>query len=252
MVSHFISSTPSKRGQSIGITCAAVYIGIAFGPYAGGIIVDTISWRWAFYVSLPIAGFAAVVVAIGFSISYRKNLVKERLVKFTFTSAAGFSITLIWSILSMWRIYFLSVYFRAVQTCFPVHTGVQILPKDHSSPAVVIGDAFMKIVGRFALSNSWAYKWPLSDKGFSRSLRKSVDRSIGPHSNARGPGSMSTAAAMAFWAFIRNFGIIWGMTISSAIMNRFESLLSTISDPAVRASLSDGQAYERASEAFVD
>ncbi|KAJ5225051.1 hypothetical protein N7468_006276, partial [Penicillium chermesinum] len=203
-----------QRGQSIGITCAAVYIGIAFGPYAGGIIVDTISWRWAFYVSLPIAGFAAVVVAIGFSISYRKNLVKERLVKFTFTSAAGFSITLIWSILSMWRIYFLSVYFRAVQTCFPVHTGVQILPKDHSSPAVVIGDAFMKIVGR--------------------------------------PGSMSTAAAMAFWAFIRNFGIIWGMTISSAIMNRFESLLSTISDPAVRASLSDGQAYERASEAFVD
>lgn len=62
-----------------------------------------------------------------------------------------------------------------------------------------------------------------------------------------------TALATSTWAFIRSFGLIWGATIPAAVFNtQFASLQSTITDPAVVAELSGGQAYERATKAFLN
>lgn len=68
-----------ERGSFMGITFAAVNFGTALGPFIGGIIVDTISWRWAFYINLPIAGFVTLVVFFALDTGYRKDLVKERI-----------------------------------------------------------------------------------------------------------------------------------------------------------------------------
>ena len=54
---------PSKeRGMALGISMAVVSVGIAIGPSLGGIIISQLSWRWIFYVNLPIGLLGTLMV----------------------------------------------------------------------------------------------------------------------------------------------------------------------------------------------
>jgi EmrB/QacA subfamily drug resistance transporter len=44
----------SERGRAIGITGSMVSIGIVVGPVLGGLLIGALSWRWIFFVNLPI------------------------------------------------------------------------------------------------------------------------------------------------------------------------------------------------------
>ncbi|KAK3178817.1 hypothetical protein OEA41_000954 [Lepraria neglecta] len=54
-----------KRGSVMGIIFAAVTVGTALGPFLGGIIVETTTWRWVFYLNLPI-GAVAIILLVAF------------------------------------------------------------------------------------------------------------------------------------------------------------------------------------------
>ncbi len=60
-----ISATFDKkrRGKAIGTWSAFTAIAAGFGPVLGGWLVDNFSWRWIFYINLPLA---AVVLLISF------------------------------------------------------------------------------------------------------------------------------------------------------------------------------------------
>ena len=45
---------PSERGKALGISGTVVSIGIITGPTLGGIILDSLSWHWLFFVNLPV------------------------------------------------------------------------------------------------------------------------------------------------------------------------------------------------------
>jgi len=45
---------PEERGRAMGIIGAIVSVGIVMGPALGGIILGVLSWRWIFYVNLPV------------------------------------------------------------------------------------------------------------------------------------------------------------------------------------------------------
>ena len=45
---------PSERGRALGVGGSIVSIGVALGPALGGIIIDSLSWRWIFLVNLPV------------------------------------------------------------------------------------------------------------------------------------------------------------------------------------------------------
>jgi EmrB/QacA subfamily drug resistance transporter len=55
---------PRERGRYQGLIGATFAAGSIIGPALGGIIVDNASWRWVFYVNLPVGAVALVVIAI--------------------------------------------------------------------------------------------------------------------------------------------------------------------------------------------
>lgn len=54
-----------ERGRVLGITVAAVYAGLAAGPFLGGILVQHLGWRSVFYVNVPAGGLIILVVLRG-------------------------------------------------------------------------------------------------------------------------------------------------------------------------------------------
>ena len=54
---------PSERGKALGVMGSIVSIGIVTGPVLGGIILGALSWRWIFYVNLPIGILGILMVA---------------------------------------------------------------------------------------------------------------------------------------------------------------------------------------------
>jgi EmrB/QacA subfamily drug resistance transporter len=51
-----------ERGRALGITGAIVSVGIVAGPTLGGLIINALSWRWIFYVNLPIGIIGTIMV----------------------------------------------------------------------------------------------------------------------------------------------------------------------------------------------
>src|SRR5262249_38101482 len=50
--------SPRERGQYMGYMMAAMMVAMIAGPLVGGYITDTLSWRWIFYINMPIGGAA--------------------------------------------------------------------------------------------------------------------------------------------------------------------------------------------------
>lgn len=46
--------SPQKRGQAVGLTIMGVYVGLTSAPTIGGILVQNLSWRSIFYITLPL------------------------------------------------------------------------------------------------------------------------------------------------------------------------------------------------------
>ncbi|HET8986639.1 MAG TPA: MDR family MFS transporter [Trueperaceae bacterium] len=55
--------TPRERGKYNGFTGAVFGISSVVGPLAGGLITDTLGWRWVFFVNVPIALVAFFVIS---------------------------------------------------------------------------------------------------------------------------------------------------------------------------------------------
>jgi EmrB/QacA subfamily drug resistance transporter len=54
---------PRERGRYMGFIGSVFAVSSVLGPLLGGFFVDNLSWRWVFYVNLPIGILALVVVA---------------------------------------------------------------------------------------------------------------------------------------------------------------------------------------------
>jgi MFS family permease len=55
---------PRDRGRYQGLIGSVFAAASIIGPLIGGFIVDNASWRWIFYVNLPVGGVALAVILV--------------------------------------------------------------------------------------------------------------------------------------------------------------------------------------------
>ena len=54
-----VNLPPAERGRALGLTSTAFHIGFLTGPSLGGFLIDTIGWRWIFYINMPFSIWGA-------------------------------------------------------------------------------------------------------------------------------------------------------------------------------------------------
>ena len=54
---------PRERGRYIGLIGSVFAVASVAGPLLGGFLVDNLSWRWVFYVNMPIGALAVLIVS---------------------------------------------------------------------------------------------------------------------------------------------------------------------------------------------
>ncbi len=85
------SFPPAKRGVAMAVFAMGVVVAPILGPTLGGWITDNYSWRWIFYINLPVGIFAALMVqSVVEDPPYIRNAKSERI------DAIGFALLAIW------------------------------------------------------------------------------------------------------------------------------------------------------------
>lgn len=87
--------TPRERGRYSGYIGATFALATVSGPLIGGVLVDTVGWRWCFFVGLPVALLAFVVLQKTLHIPVRRREVKIDYLG-AFLLVGGVSLLLVW------------------------------------------------------------------------------------------------------------------------------------------------------------
>ncbi len=55
---------PAKRGAAFGVAAIAIIVAPVLGPTLGGYITDTVTWRWIFFLNVPVGVVAVFLVSV--------------------------------------------------------------------------------------------------------------------------------------------------------------------------------------------
>ncbi|PON28895.1 hypothetical protein TGAM01_v202003 [Trichoderma gamsii] len=329
-----------QRGAYMGVVFAIFSLGTALGPFIGGAIVQRTSWRWVFFINLPIAGVALVLHVLFLRVNYdRQTAIAIKLKKVDYvgngilivsivavlvalswggskyawssyhilvplllgtvgmaifhwyetmpwvknptlppriftrrTPAAALIIAFINFMLLFWVIYFLPIYFQAVQRMSPIISGVALLPTVLLSVVTgIVAGVILTKTGRYRPLHIASFALITLGFGLFTRFNASTSRAewiivqcipaigLGTMMTANLPAVQAdlpesdTALATGAFAFMRAYGSIWGVSIPAAIFNaQFDSLLYLIDDVGIREQLSHGKAYSYANADLIN
>ena len=78
-----------ERGTYIAISLMVLTIGTSMGPFVGGAIVDNTTWRWVFYINLPVGGLTFILLFIFLQVGYDKEMsLRQKLKRVDFVGNA--------------------------------------------------------------------------------------------------------------------------------------------------------------------
>jgi MFS family permease len=62
-----------ERGKFMGLLFALIATVSSAGPLIGGALAQHVSWRWVFYLNLPVGGFAMILLGIYLRVAHRRE-----------------------------------------------------------------------------------------------------------------------------------------------------------------------------------
>ncbi|KAL7929270.1 MFS general substrate transporter [Trichoderma chlorosporum] len=190
-------------------------------------------------------------------------------------SSIIFLLTFLHGMVTMWALYFLPVYFQGVRGVSPYRSGVDLLPTILALiPGAIIGGVGLTKLGRykpflvvaFALiivgfglfsildasssTGAWLGFQIIESFGAGLAMPALLPALLAPLTDK------DTALATGTWAFMRSFGITWGVAIAGSVFNnRAEQLARSgaiSSSSTVTALFVNGGAFQQATKEFLD
>jgi MFS family permease len=73
-----------ERGKFMGMIFGVFAIGTSLGPFIGGSLAQHSTWRWGFYINLPVGGVALVLLYTFLHVKHTKATLKERMARIDF------------------------------------------------------------------------------------------------------------------------------------------------------------------------
>lgn len=241
-------------------------IAILLGLVLGGVQFPWNSWHVILPLVLGFLGWMLFHVHQGSPICKEQSMPPRLFTNRT--SATGFALTFLFSILLQMVAYFMPVYFQGVLGTSPLGAGVDFLPYTaaivpfsilagivisqtgvyrplHFSAFALhaIGTGLLTLLDERSNKASWAGFQIITALGLGL-----VMPSVLPAILAALPESDVAVATGAF-SFVRSFGFTWGVTIPSIVFNaQVNKFSDRVTDVQTRADLANGAAYGFASE----
>ncbi|EDO01647.1 hypothetical protein SS1G_04122 [Sclerotinia sclerotiorum 1980 UF-70] len=258
-----------QRGNYMAVILAIYGIGVSLGPFIGGAIVYSTTWRWVFYLNLPIGGTSLIVLYLFLQVNYNKDvgfvqkLQRIDVVGNGILMAGAVAILYALSISNPWSSWhklvplilgFLSFFIFAVYEA----SGI---PSEPVIPTRLFTNRTSIIVSINTFLNSALLFWvmfflPVYFQAVALYSPRRTGVALLPYSLVGIPGAAISAMALSRWAtwyFIRTFGYVWGVAIPAAIFNsRVAVLRWRISDEGLRQQLESGSAYQLAAAQFIE
>ncbi|GAA5975695.1 hypothetical protein JCM10908_005247 [Rhodotorula pacifica] len=75
------------RGKYQGVTEITIAVGNGVGPIIGGVLSQKVSWRWAFWMNLPIGGVCLAIIVLFLPLKAVHGSIKEKLKKIDYGGA---------------------------------------------------------------------------------------------------------------------------------------------------------------------
>ncbi|KAK1749741.1 general substrate transporter [Echria macrotheca] len=188
------------------------------------------------------------------------------------TAATVLAVTFLTTLCTFWAFYFIPVYLQGVLGRSTFWSGVDTLPLFAGLfPFAIIGGTLLSRTGRYKplhligmtiITLSFGL-FSLLDQNSSTAAWVCFQLlcAIGsglmiaillPAMQAQLDESL-VALSTGVWTFVRAFATVWGVTIPAAIFDNHVGLMAgNLDDPALVASLSDGNAYQFATQTFLD
>ncbi|KAK0616905.1 multidrug resistance protein Fnx1 [Immersiella caudata] len=77
-----------ERPKYLGVIFVSFAVAMGLGPVIGGIMTQRVTWRWIFYMNLPIAGAALVLLFLFLHVEYNKDSFSNLIRRVDFTGNA--------------------------------------------------------------------------------------------------------------------------------------------------------------------
>ena len=246
-------------------------------------VLIALSWAGTYYpwssykVLVPLA--VGMIALVGFVALEGTHFIANPMMPLRFfrnsVVSLVFLLTFLHGMMTMWAVYFLPVYFQGVLGASPYHSGIDLLATVLALiPGAIIGGILLTKLGRykpillvsFALlaigsglftlldensnTGTWIGFQIVSSFGAGLGMPALLPALLAPLTDK------DTALATGTWAFMRSFGITWGVAIAGTVFsNRAEQLARSgaiASNAGVEAEFVAGGAYQSATKVFLD